>query len=287
VVLAALALLGACQVVGDYQTFERSEPPPPSPRARPCDAIQDQIKQDDPAPALILIHDPDATCFWMDETEVTVGQYRVWLDELDQGMTSPAWNREFCGWKSVDEKPVRPDGAAATCPVPYAPPGTKPFADEQPVRCVDWCEAAAYCKWAGKRLCKVGATDEWAIACSNGYAQEYPYDRSAPQLPCNYGQTCPGCGPFPADQDQRCRPAPGSPLNLGGNVEEWVDACDAGHGQESAYCGARGGSYISKEPQLQCSDVTGGDLIFRRNAWLGFRCCQDLTFEEEKLVRAR
>jgi sulfatase modifying factor 1 len=280
---------GSCQVVGDYEEFERIAAEPAQEALR-CAALRDETggaktSQDDPLlrdPVLLLVDDPYGTCFWMDETEITAGQYREWLKAVESG--PPKWaDVAGCDWKMQDAKPFDPDNRADEGCLATAAAGTPPFADEQPMRCVDWCEAAAYCDWAGKRLCKVRSpSDEWRIACSAGYTTEYPFDPSTPGGACNYGQTsCSlGCGTRAAGQDASCLPATGYPRDLGGNVEEWVDDCAAPMARMT-FCGVRGGSYLTEEDRLRCSynlDFNPRDV---RDPRVGFRCCADLTREDQ------
>ena len=286
--LLALAVVsGSCQLVGGYEEFERSEPTAatPSQGPRPCDALP-SVK-DDPTlhgPVLRLIDDPYGTCFWMDNTEVTAGEYRDWLKDL--AGSSPAWgSKAGCNRRPPDAKAFDPDNPVGDCRATAAS-ATDPFAEDQPMRCVDWCEAEAYCRWAGKRLCKVGGpTDEWQIACSAGYTKEYPFDPEMPGGSCNYGQvSCSlGCGPRPAGQDKRCRPATDYPLDLGGNVEEWIDSCLT-LGDGTNVCGHRGGSYLTVESMLKCSFNLSEGFSDERDPRVGFRCCASLTREESVLV---
>jgi len=90
------------------------------------------------------------------------------------------------------------DGAckqANTTFVPRAawPPATSPFPLDftlgLPVHYVDWCDAVAYCKWAGRQLCgtldgksvtpgaanNMSPSDAWYNACSAQGTKAYPY----------------------------------------------------------------------------------------------------------------
>jgi formylglycine-generating enzyme required for sulfatase activity len=230
-----------------------------------------------------LIDDPNASCFWMDATEVMVSDYRRWLRDL--AGSPPDWgSSEMCErLKPMDAKPFDPD-QPGDCRINDPPPlGGSLFGETLPIRCVDWCEADAYCRWADKRLCKVGtptSEDEWQIACSAGYTQTHPFDPTAQGEPCNYEQNCAsGCGPLPADQDTSCRPARGYPLNLGGNVDEWIDQCFPGD-----FCGTRGGSYVSPQDDIKCSYMLGGSSAANRDPRIGFRCCADLTSGEKTVL---
>jgi formylglycine-generating enzyme len=67
------------------------------------------------------------------------------------------------------------------------------------VATVDWCDAYAYCKGVGKRLCgKIGggsadyntgwnnaARDQWHSACTSGGVETYPYGSTYQPQTCN------------------------------------------------------------------------------------------------------
>jgi formylglycine-generating enzyme required for sulfatase activity len=152
--------------------------------------------------------------------------------------------------------------------------------------CVGFCDALAFCEWAGKRLC--GSTDggplpgaeaptndksEWYLACSNGGKTKYPYGDAFEPGRCDSGgkdepgrpaaeSQCAGLGtPFDAIKD------------LSGGMSEWEDDC-----VPEGSCRIRGGSAGTQElDTLACT----GDM--RLTAYLeastvatvGFRCCAD------------
>lgn len=102
----------------------------------------------------------------IDTTEVTRGQYESWLAT---NPTLPAVTDQNCGWKST--------GSYAKQCTGY----TGADADHHPVGCVDWCDAYAYCRGVGRRLCgKIGegsvpaasyqdaTASQWYWACSCG-----------------------------------------------------------------------------------------------------------------------
>jgi formylglycine-generating enzyme required for sulfatase activity len=160
----------------------------------------------------------------------------------------------------------------------------------QPVTCIDWCDAYAYCKWAGKRLCglaghggqNVATTDfvdpkksEWFAACSQGGLRSFSYGNVAKNGACPSNgsgvadvATSPGCvGGFDGLHE------------MSGNVGEWEGSCQgatAGAAGEEDPCRIRGGDDTDNYQDQNC----GQDYATRRAARdpdTGFRCCADAT----------
>jgi len=79
------------------------------------------------------------TC--VDATEVTRNQYATWLE------TSPSTAEQVdeCLWNASFEPDATCMADSVVCAADCG---------EHPQVCVDWCEAAAYCVSAGKRLCE-------------------------------------------------------------------------------------------------------------------------------------
>lgn len=169
---------------------------------------------------------------------------------------------------------------------------------QAPMVCVNWCQAMAYCRFWGGRLCgalgPAGAMD--APAPFNDLSSERSPEESAWSHACaatsalwsprTYSpgyEDLGGCV-FAGATNPKVRPSddPGdchsviygySNLNhLSGNVAEWEDSCVDG-GDPSAECRVRGGSFRSwNEEEIACSHFA----TMRRDAvgpHVGFRCC--------------
>lgn len=146
--------------------------------------------------------------FRLDETEVTVGQYKACV--AAKHCTVPTAHGP-----GMTEPQRKKDEALCT----YATPG----GDDLPVNCIDRQQADAVCRFAGKRL---PTEAEWELAASGGEGRRYPWGDLAPT--CAHGN-------FGEASGQRCEGRPvavrGSPLgkarggalDLAGNVWEWVD----------------------------------------------------------------
>jgi formylglycine-generating enzyme len=212
----------------------------------------------------------------IDATEVTNSQYAAFLAAKG---TDTSGQPAYCAFNTS----YRP---SAGWPAPEAQCNL-------PVVHVDWCDAYAYCKWAGKRLCGSPAggsslfsafetisTSQWYAACSRSMASRFIYGSTYIAGAC-VDDAYDGKGGVattdvrqPAGSVLTCRgaAAPYDGLfDMNGNVMEWEDSCsDRKDGGDD--CRARGGSYLEAwdkgdcdEPKTVKRSVTAGDL--------GFRCC--------------
>jgi sulfatase modifying factor 1 len=152
---------------------------------------------------------------------------------------------------------------------------------------VNWCDAFAYCAWAGKRLCgQIGGSSlvastglttadigfyQWINACSGSDETVYPYGNQ-------YMSVCVGGGPQDAIAPVASAPGcvggyPGL-YDMSGNVWEWVDACTSST-DLTAFCSTLGGAFDSPETSLTCLSQRWWTRVDGA-ADLGFRCCEDL-----------
>jgi formylglycine-generating enzyme required for sulfatase activity len=210
----------------------------------------------------------------IDETEVTNAQYAAFL-AAKAGSTSGqpaycAWNTSFApasGWPA----------AAAKC--------------DFPVVQVDWCDARAYCAWAGKRLCGnptggptafdgsnpiSATTSQWYAACSVGGIGKYPYGDLWMSGICVDN----AYDPSPADATTRvgtaaaCHGVAGayaSILDMVGNVREWEDDCD-GTKDGGDNCRVRGGAFNDPSDKATCLAANAVHRDTKADN-IGFRCC--------------
>jgi len=205
--------------------------------------------------------------FCIDSTEVTRSQYQSWLATSPSVSGQPdhcAWNDSYtpmCDW----------------------PPGSK---GDHPVVCVDWCDAYAYCKSVGKRLCgKIGGgenpfddyrlptSSQWYAACSSGGAKDYPYGDTYDAKACN-GTDANIQDTTPVGNMSGCQSSSieyQGVFDMSGNVREWEDSCTASMGA-SDDCHIRGGARSSSSYFLYCHDSV---MFSRGNSedLVGFRCC--------------
>ncbi|HQP34612.1 MAG TPA: SUMF1/EgtB/PvdO family nonheme iron enzyme [Polyangiaceae bacterium] len=214
--------------------------------------------------------------YCIDATEVTREQYAQWLSTVPTTDGQDAW----CVWNKD------------FTPVFKWPPEDK---GSHAVVGVDWCDAYAYCKAVGKRLCGGiggGATadaeladaakSQWFNACSSGGEFNYPYG-GLPGAGAQAGydeQACNGADKgvnttLPAGTCTGCVSSEtgyAGVWDLSGSVEEWEDSCVGAAGKTDP-CRKRGGSFITggADP-LRCANTAAvsRDSV---SGNVGFRCC--------------
>jgi formylglycine-generating enzyme len=214
----------------------------------------------------------DADWFLIDATEVTVADYAGFaaLDFHPIVLSSP------CLWKLQVEW-FRPDDWDQQLEGDF----------DNPVRGVDWCDAEAYCKWAGKRLCGVvgggpakleqliDAPNEWHRACSDGGVSSWPYGNNYKKHACNgLDQGIADITPVASFAD--CVGGVEGLFDMSGNLWEWTNACGEDPGAEhwEQDCQRRGGSFHSSKDVLRCSVDSRRHRGYRDSS-TGIRCCAD------------
>lgn len=207
--------------------------------------------------------------------EIAVGAKSFCIDATE------VTNSEFAEYAKLPGSPTLP----AQCKdVVLSFPG-KTGADRAPQFNVSWCDAFAFCSWAGKRLCgrldssKPVASDnsEWTYVCTQGTTTAYPYGNDFDTTACVNGRPATDALPEPVASFGNCsgNSAPYTGVyDLSGNVSEWVDEC------EGTDCRALGGYYGDTDKNaLKCASIGGTGMtvvhpVGRVLRGLGFRCCK-------------
>ena len=221
-------------------------------------------------PTMVRIGVDGGPSFCIDSTEVTNAQYAEFL------ASGPATSGALVPTACQLQTSFMPSTG-------WPAPAAKAM---HPVVYVDWCDAYAFCVWAGKRLCgKIAggpdapanhdnaATNQQYFACSRAATSLYPYGDSYDPNACN--GTDHGVGDtVPVGSLSTCQGAFPGVFDLVGNVCEWQDACDSD--VPDAVCLDGPGSYLFP-PDAGASGTrcSYGDMTHRNNHVdnIGFRCC--------------
>jgi formylglycine-generating enzyme len=214
--------------------------------------------------------------FSIDATEVTRGQYAAWLATVpakEGQATACAWNDSFTPDAACMARPsvCQGDDGCARHPQP----------------CVDSCDASAYCKSVGKKLCGAIAGDgpvtratfisaqasQWFNACSSNGSNYITYGQDPIKGNCNdflsLSRTTVAAGSKPGCQSAVAGYA--GIFDLIGNLEEWEDNCQGQQGRPDI-CQPRGLPFGIGAALPHCSQER---YALRADASdeIGFRCC--------------
>ena len=218
--------------------------------------------------------------FWIDKYEVTIGQYARFLDAVE----SEDDPTKFDHPKQPKGKTHVPCADRMTWDTYYgrariAKPAKGAFIDLNcPVFEIDWWDAYAYAKWAGKRL---PTEEEWEKAGRGTNAFKFPWGNEPDNKRANtgndYGED-PRAGTdgqidgytwwAPVDAFAGDK-SPFGVIGMAGNVAEWVDTWDAA----KKHPVIRGGSFHTKDVKITRRFTEAEPET--RLIFIGFRCVSD------------
>lgn len=265
---ALVGLVQACSWVHDPDALGRGDGASDGGTASdaPRDAARSSVEDAPAANGCASREGPPAVRigdFCVDSTEVTREQYARFLDAVGVDAGGPATAPQCAGNKSL--APVQSFPPVATAP-------------SAPVVGVDWCDALAYCTWAGKRLCgsltggpltKQEAASPsvslWYKACSADGTARFAYGDGFERGRCNVDSAdVVGAG------TSRCTGGYPGLYDMVGNAAEWLDGCEPPF-DSSTFCLLAGGSFTSGEA-ASCGSISS---VQGTIPWpsAGIRCC--------------
>ena len=205
------------------------------------------------------VHEVEIQSFFMDRTEVTVGDFAQFVE-----ITGYKTEAESIGWSGVFDHDERRWGPVkgATWRYPDGP-AHAPASASEPVTQVSWNDAQAYAKWADKRL---PTEAEWEYAARGGVDQS-PYVWGRELRPGGHPVANWWQGSFP-EQDTgedgfrgrapvgRFEPNGFGLVDVTGNVWEW---CADWYSER----------YYEQSPRLRPSGpATGSERVMRGGSWM-------------------
>ena len=233
----------------------------------------DGPKEEQPA------HPAKVGAFCIDATEVTVAEYKECADK--KGCPTGHAQADWAGITKEDRTTW-----SAFCNEP------KGNHADHPMNCVSFDDAAAYCRWAGKKL---PTEEQWEYAARGTDGRAYPWGHEMPsptrvngcdegcataarRPPDTIAKRLAGDDRYPATSPTGAFPEGVSAFgafDMGGNVAEWVDAPFCTYGQNACGTAARvirGGSWTSELPSDVRTTARAKASPAARQADVGFRC---------------
>lgn len=256
-----------------------------------------------PGAELVRLQTQEGVVFCMDQREVTWGEYDAFLTAKRGDVSGQppecSWNR---GYEPEYYVPNDTNYTSTKCEE-----AVRPVSKDAAANCLDFCDALAYCAWAGKRLCgAVGVkaadggvmlfedagvdltkpTTEYGYACTQGGTTKYPYGDDYEAARCDaffWGRPDAGAPPaVGAVEGNPChgaRPPFDQIYGLVGAMDQWSGLCRVNQqpvGPPTLSC-MIAGAYPSVSDVPGCLEDVGTTGAASKSASIGLRCCADPT----------
>ena len=208
-------------------------------------------------------HEVHVDTFYMDKFEVTNGRYLAFVKATDHRVPQNPKNPTRNLWEGT----AIPESLT-----------------DRPVVNVDWADADAYCKWAGRRL---PTEAEWEKAAKGNHDWRFPWGNVEPTTKhLNYNQQWIGEKTLMPVGSYEAGKSPYGIYDMAGNVWEWVnDWYDAHYYEKSPAKNARGPEQGTKKvirgagwqnetPTVRIFTRVESDPTVR-NESTGFRCAMN------------
>jgi len=241
-----------------YRWNRRINPPPPVPRPPDVGTMVT-------IPAGEFIYQTgtktNLPAFAIDKYEVTIAQYKEFLDALAAGATvtpnpfQPARkNYRPLHWddmlRAIQQRTLFNNGLLHW---------------DSPVFGVDWYDADAYARWRGKRL---PTEHEWEKTARGTTGRKYPWGDTFIAANCNTAASAAGRNKWNLVYHPAADQSPYNVIALAGNVSEWTASAP-----NRLTAVVRGGSWAEKDPV-----TTLRQPDYRRDfrsETIGFRCASN------------